>query len=185
MAYIDTRIRHGVYGYSLSTPEGQTMRNLRDPLSYSAWCKGILFRIPHVVLLGEMDQAAYQRALHTIVHVLLHAALPYIGGQIQEIGGLVMFPYGYLLLFDQPTGSGVCAMLLPHLSTVFQRAADILTCTCKNPNGCPRCTFLPRCSSRNDNLDKFGAQAILRQILDQTLEFSLGDYYDHHTQVVQ
>lgn len=167
VAYVETKILQTVFGYTLESPNGTSTHKLRDPLYYSTRSKGLLFRAPPLnANMVAIDNSSYTAAIHTLVHTILHASLPFIGGQINEIGGLGLIPQGYILLFDQANGSGVCAMLLDHLSELFNRANDILECDCKDPQGCPRCTFLPRCQQKNTKLDKFGARSLLTCILD-------------------
>ncbi|MFX0084080.1 MAG: DEAD/DEAH box helicase [Candidatus Hodarchaeota archaeon] len=170
IAYIETKVLQSVYGYSLQTPNGTSIQKLRDPLYYASRSKGLIFRTPplppHII---DIDRTTYIASLHALIHVILHASLPFIGGQLSEIGGLALIPQGYILLYDQASGSGVCAMLLENLPKLFQRAYQILEdCDCKNPQGCPRCTFLPRCSHNNTRLDKYGARKILTSIIEGT-----------------
>jgi ATP-dependent helicase YprA (DUF1998 family) len=183
IAYVETKVLQSVYAYSLQTPNGTSIQRLRDPLYYATRSKGLLFRAPplprHIV---DIDQSTYIASLHALIHVILHASLPFIGGQLSEIGGLALIPQGYILLYDQASGSGVCAMLLKHLPKLFQRAYDILEdCDCKNPQGCPRCTFLPRCSHNNTRLDKHGARKILISIIEGT-SVPLKDNYNDFNQ---
>ncbi len=170
IAYIETKVLQSVYGYSFQTPNGTSIQRLRDPLYYASRSKGLIFRTPplppHII---DIDRTTYIASLHALIHVILHASLPFIGGQLSEIGGLTLIPQGYILLYDQASGSGVCAMLLENLPKLFQRANRILEdCDCKNPQGCPRCTFLPGCSHNNTRLDKYGARQILTSIIEGT-----------------
>ena len=184
VASVDTKVLQTVFGYTLESPNGSSMNKLRDPLYYSSRSKGLLFRAPALPTdLTVTDRATYIAALHALVHVILHASLPFIGGQLSEIGGLALMPQGYVLLFDQANGSGVCAMLLDHLPELFTRAHDILACDCKDPQGCPKCTFLPRCSHNNTKLDKFGARSLLTCILEG-IEVPLGEDYNQFSQTL-
>lgn len=177
-AYVETKVLHTVFGYTLESPDGTSIHKLRDPLYYSSRSKGLLFRAPEFPAdMFVEDRGTYMAALHTFVHLILHASLPFIGGQLSEIGGLVLWPQGYILLYDQATGSGVCAMLLDHLEDLFKRAYDILGCDCKDPQGCPKCTFLPRCSHNNTKLDKLGARSLISSILDE-VKVPLDDTYN-------
>ncbi|UCE14348.1 MAG: DEAD/DEAH box helicase [Candidatus Heimdallarchaeota archaeon] len=181
VAYVETKILQTVFGYTQESPNGTSMHKLRDPLYYSTRSKGLLFRAPPLTTdMFAVDRGSYTAALHTLVHTILHASLPFIGGQLNEIGGLALIPQGYVLLFDQANGSGVCAMLLDHLSELFARANDILECDCKDPQGCPRCTFLPRCQQKNTKLDKFGARVLLTCILDD-MKVPLDNKYNSFT----
>ncbi len=185
IAYVETKVLQSVYAYSMQTPNGTFMNKLRDPLYYATRSKGLLFRAPplphHIV---DIDRSTYIASLHALIHVILHASLPYIGGQLNEIGGLSLLPQGYILLYDQASGSGVCQMLLDRLPELFQRAYDILeTCDCKDPQGCPQCTFLPRCSHNNTRLDKHGAQKILTSII-HGINTPLGDSYNNYSQTL-
>ncbi len=173
---VTAKILQSVVGYTLQTPSGTETKKLREPQYYSSQSRGLLFQIPRSSLNVQLDQNRFNNSLHTLVHVLIHASLPFIGGQIHEIGGLTLLPQGYILLFDQSTGYGICEMLMSHLSDLFLRASEILECDCQD--GCPKCCFLPRCSKNNTLLDKAGAQQILAFIL-QNKEIPLGtDYND-------
>ncbi|UCG03397.1 MAG: DEAD/DEAH box helicase [Candidatus Heimdallarchaeota archaeon] len=184
VAYIEAKVLQTVWGYTLESPNGTSQHRLRDPLYYSSRSKGILFRSPILPLdTLDLDRNTQVASRHTLVHVILHASLPFIGGQLHEISGLVLLPQGYILLFDNAAGSGVCAMLCDHLQELFSRAYDILGCDCKAPEGCPRCTFLPRCSHNNTKLDKLGARSLLKSILDE-VKVPLGDDYNHFAQTL-
>ncbi len=170
--YVEVKILWTVYGYTLEIPSGTSVQKLQDPLFYSSRSKGILFKVPQLHI---QDQSSLASGLHTLVHVLLHASLPFIGGQLTEIGGLTLLPSGYILLFDQGSGSGVCAMLLQHLEELFNRIISILDCSCKE--GCPRCVFLPRCSNNNSQLDKQSAKLLADEIVSGGVS-SIGDDYN-------
>ncbi len=177
VAYVETKVLQMVFGYTLESPNGTSIKKLRDPLYYSSRSKGLLFRAPPLPTdIVVVDRSTYIAALHALVHVVLHASLPFIGGQLSEIGGLALMPQGYILLYDQANGSGVCAMLLDHLQDLFKRAYDILECDCKDPQGCPRCTFLPRCSHNNTKLDKYGARSLLSSVLSGLKVHISNDY---------
>ena len=183
IAYIETKVLQTVFGYTLESPTGTSQHKLRDPLYYSSRSKGLLFRAPPLqVDTLDLDRYTQVAAQHALLHVILHASLPFIGGQLHEIGGLTLLPQGYILLFDQASGSGVCAMLLDHLPELFSRAFDLLECDCKDPLGCPKCTFLPRCSHNNTKLDKSGARALLSQILEEKVKVPIGDDYNNFSQ---
>ncbi|MFX1515738.1 MAG: DEAD/DEAH box helicase, partial [Promethearchaeota archaeon] len=185
IAYVEAKVLQTVFGYTLELPTGTSQHKLRDPLYYSSRSKGLLFRSPSLPIDNlEIDRHTQVAAQHALVHVILHASLPFIGGQLHEIGGLALLPQGYILLFDQATGSGVCAMLLDHLPELFTRAHDLLECDCKDPLGCPRCTFLPRCSHNNTKLDKSGARSLLSLILDDEVKVPLDDDYNHFSQTL-
>ncbi|MFX0181880.1 MAG: hypothetical protein ACFE95_02260 [Candidatus Hodarchaeota archaeon] len=129
VAYVEAKVLQTVFGYTLESPNGTSLQKLRDPLYYSSQSKGLLFRSPPLPMNQiDIDRSTFIASLHALVHVILHASLPFIGGQIQEIGGLALLPQGYILLFDQATGSGVCAMLLEHFPELFNRAFNILEC---------------------------------------------------------
>ena len=172
---VTTKILQSVIGYRLQTPSGTEIKKLRTPQYYSSQSRGLLFQIPVTLLSMQLDQNRFNNSLHTLVHVLLHASLPFIGGQIHEIGGLTLLPQGYILLFDQATGYGICEMLMSHLPELFSRARVILECECQD--GCPKCTYLPRCSKNNTLLDKEGAQRILDLII-QGDKMPLGTDYN-------
>ena len=185
VAYVEAKILQSVWGYTLESPNGTSQHRLRDPLYYSSRSKGLLFRAPSLPFDAmELDQRAQNASLHALVHVILHASLPFIGGQLHEIGGLALLPQRYILLFDNATGSGVCAMLCDHLPELLSRAYDLLACDCKAPEGCPRCTFLPRCSHNNTKLDKFGARSLLKKAFDE-VEVPLGDEYNQYAHTIQ
>ncbi|MHA2387493.1 MAG: DEAD/DEAH box helicase [Candidatus Hodarchaeales archaeon] len=172
---VTAKILQSVVGYTLQTPSGTEIKKLRTPQYYSSQSRGLLFQISLSSLDMQLDQNRFNNSLHTLVHVLLHASLPFIGGQIHEIGGLALLPQGYILLFDQATGYGICEMLLRHLSELFTRARKILDCDCQD--GCPKCCYLHRCSKNNASLEKEGAQKILDYII-QGAKIPLGTDYN-------
>ncbi|MHA1214400.1 MAG: DEAD/DEAH box helicase [Candidatus Hodarchaeales archaeon] len=180
IAYVETKILWSVYGYTLDSTQGSSVHKLNDPLFYSSRSKGLLFKVSS--LTNEIffrDVNTFEASLHALVHVILHASLPFIGGQLNEINGLALLPSGHILLFDQETGSGVCAMLIDHLDELLKRSYEILQCKCKDPRGCPKCTFLVRCSNNNNKLDKRGAHSLLKILLDKTITKPLGTDYDY------
>lgn len=184
VAYVEVKVLQTVWGYTLESPNGTSQHRLRDPLYYSSRSKGLLFRSSTLPLYTmDIDHSTQIASLHALVHVMLHASLPFIGGQLHEIGGLALLPQRYILLFDNAAGSGVCTMLCDHLFELFSRAFDLLGCDCQAPEGCPRCTFLPKCSHNNTKLDKLGARTLLKQILDE-VNIPLGDEYNHFAQTL-
>ncbi|MHA1974466.1 MAG: DEAD/DEAH box helicase [Candidatus Hodarchaeales archaeon] len=179
IAYVEAKILWSVYGYTLDTNQGSGAHRLNDPLFYSSRSKGLLFKVPSITsAIAFRDINTFEASLHALVHVILHASLPFIGGQLNEINGLALLPSGHILLFDQETGSGVCAMLIDHLDELLKRSYKILQCKCKDPRGCPKCTFLVRCSNNNNKLDKHGAKALVKILLDSTISKPLGDDFD-------
>jgi DEAD/DEAH box helicase domain-containing protein len=182
LAYVETKVLQTVFGYTLETPNGSSMHKLRDPLYYSSRSKGLLFKTPQLSYNSiDHDHGSSIAAIHALVHVFIHASLPFIGGRLSEISGLALMPQGYILLFDQGSGSGVCQMLLNHLPDLFNRAFDILKCDCKESQGCPRCTFLPRCIHNNTKLDKTTARVLLASIIENT-KIPLGTNFNHFSQ---
>jgi ATP-dependent helicase YprA (DUF1998 family) len=166
-----------VFGYTLQTPSGTQVRKLKNPIYYRSRTKGLLFKIPETMLKTSSNHNNFTAALHSLVHLLIHSSSPLIGGQVHEIGGLAILPPGYILLFDQATGSGICEMLTTHLTKLFDRARAILDCDCQEDQGCPKCSFLPHCSQNNTLLDKQGAREILSSII-KGIHIPLGSDYN-------
>ena len=182
VADVSTKIRQSVHGYIMDSPNGSSAQKLKEPIYYSSKSKGLLFKTPEVEqLLLDSDIETSNASVHTLVHVLLHASLPFIGGNLNEINGLALMPQRYILLFDQPNGSGVCAMLRFHLKEVIIRAYELLLCDCSEISGCPKCTFLPYCSHNNKKLNKIGAKKILEKIIAGSIE-PLDDNYNLFSQ---
>jgi DEAD/DEAH box helicase domain-containing protein len=177
IALVQVKIMRSVFGYRLQTPSGTEMRKLRSTLYYSTHTQGMLFRVPSISTDHYLDKKNFKSSVHSLVHTLIHASLPFCGGQIHEMGGLGILPQGYILLFDQATGSGICQMLITHLDDIFKKAKSILECNCEDAQGCPKCSFLPRCSQNNTLLDKKGAQILIESILEG-IELPLGLEYN-------
>ncbi len=177
IALVQVKILRSVFGYRLQTPAGVEMRKLRSTLYYSSRTQGLLFRVPSISTNNHLDLNNFKSSVHSLVHTIIHASLPFCGGQVHEIGGLGILPQGYVLLFDQATGSGICQMLITHLEDIFKKAKSILECSCQDAQGCPKCSFLPRCSQNNTLLDKKGAQ-ILIEVIIQGTEVPLGSEYN-------
>ena len=175
---VKVRILRTVFGYSLQTPSGTHIRKLKDPIYYRSPTRGLLFHIPQALLHSSNDSNNFTASMHSLVHLLIHSSLPLIGGQIHEIGGLAILPHGYILIFDQATGSGISEMLMRHLEELFVRAQAILECDCQEALGCPKCSFLPHCSHNNTLLDKQGAQELLSAIKEGA-SIPLGSDYNN------
>ena len=174
---VQVKILRSVFGYRLQTPSGIEMKKLRHILYYSSHTQGLLFRVPSMSTCRYSDLNSFKSSVHSLIHTIIHASLPFCGGQIQEIGGLGILPQGYVLLFDQATGSGICQMLIAHLEGIFRKAKSILECSCQDLQGCPKCSFLPRCSQNNTMLDKKGAQILIDSII-QGVKVSIGSEYN-------
>ncbi|MHA2203647.1 MAG: DEAD/DEAH box helicase, partial [Candidatus Hodarchaeales archaeon] len=83
VAYVETKVLQTVFGYTLESPNGTSQHRLRDPLYYSSQSKGLLFRSPSLPLdTMDIDRSTQIASLHALVHVTLHASLPFIGGQL-------------------------------------------------------------------------------------------------------
>ena len=175
---VNVKILQNVFGYRLRTPSGTDMKKLRKILYYSSHTRGLLFRVPSISTNIHLDLNSFKSSVHSLVHTIILASLPFCGGQIHEIGGLGILPQGYILLFDQATGSGISQMLITHLENIFRKAKSILECcSCQEPQGCPKCSFLPRCSQNNTLLDKKGAQILIDFII-QGVKAPIGSEYN-------
>jgi DEAD/DEAH box helicase domain-containing protein len=174
---VNAKILRSVFGYKLQTPSGTDMKKLRKILYYSSHTRGLLFRVPSISTSRYMELNSYKSSVHSLVHTIILASLPFCGGHIHEIGGLGILPQGYILLFDQATGSGICQMLITHLEDIFRNAKTILECSCLDREGCPKCSFLPRCSQNNTLLDKKGAKVLIDTII-KGVEVPIGSEYN-------
>lgn len=177
VALVELKITRSVFGYTLQSPERNQAIKYRDPNYYSTKSTGLMFQLPFQLLKKNISQEDYIASIHTLLHLLIHASLPLIGGQVQEIDGLVILPQGYILLFDSSTGMGVSEMLISHFQELFERAQVILNCACKENSGCPKCCYLNYCSQKNTLLDKPRAQQLLSLILNGD-RFPLGSDYN-------
>ncbi|MHA2347545.1 MAG: DEAD/DEAH box helicase, partial [Candidatus Hodarchaeales archaeon] len=177
VALVGLKLTRSVFGYILQSPEGNQSIKYRDPNYYSSQSTGLLIQLPFQLIKENISQEDYIASIHTLLHLLIHASLPLIGGQIQEIGGLAILPQGYILLFDSNTGMGVSEMLISHFEELFERARIILNCTCKKNSGCPKCCFLTYCSQKNTLLDRSRAQQLLSLIIKGD-RFPLGTDYN-------
>jgi len=66
-------------------------------------------------------------------------------------------------------GIGISESLFFNLEQLLMLTHKLIeTCACKTPNGCPVCTFSPKCGNNNEPLDKKGALLILKRILGLT-----------------
>ncbi|MFX0025096.1 MAG: DEAD/DEAH box helicase [Candidatus Hermodarchaeota archaeon] len=63
-------------------------------------------------------------------------------------------------------GIGISESLFFNLEQLLMLTHKLIeTCGCKTSNGCPACTFSPKCGNNNEPLDKKGALFILERIL--------------------
>ncbi|MFX0170594.1 MAG: hypothetical protein ACFE9L_01610 [Candidatus Hodarchaeota archaeon] len=81
VAYVEAKVLQSVYGYTLKSSNGTRGRKFRVLLYYSSRSKGLLFRSPYLPLNQiEIDHSTHVALIHALVHVILHAGLPFIGG---------------------------------------------------------------------------------------------------------
>ncbi|MDI1437116.1 DEAD/DEAH box helicase [Polyangium sorediatum] len=67
-----------------------------------------------------------------------------------------------LYLFDNfAGGTGLSDFAYENARMLLDRAEELLGCTCKLPEGCPRCTIISWCEYRNEQLSKNGARKLL------------------------
>ena len=104
-------------------------------------------------------------ALHSLEHLLVHAARMVIGAEGSEIDGTL--GTGSIILYDNSMtgGNGLSKGIHDNLGAVLERAAEIVEqCDCREADGCPRCIHLLECSRSNLELSKQGAIDLLRRL---------------------
>lgn len=88
-----------------------------------------------------------------------------IGGVSTAIGPEDGLPT--IFVYDgYPGGAGFADRGYRQLATWWTATADAIE-ACECPSGCPSCVQSPKCGNGNDPLDKAGAVAVLRLVLDE------------------
>ena len=172
--YCDLEITENVIGYAISdiyTNKIQEVKDLETPITYTFPTKGFMFTMPKPKELQMKFPDISEKILlggtfHAIEHVLIESSSMLTGGGSAEIGGISMDDSGAIFVYDGAKGgSGLSKLLYNRIEEGFNRSLKILEgCTCKNMDGCPRCTYSYQCGNNNQPLNKIGAIESLKML---------------------
>lgn len=166
--YCNLEISLTVYGYverNIFKDEKKTFY-LEDPVNYSFRTKGIIFSCPFP---DEKDyEDYYAGSFHAVEHVIIESSDVVTGGGSKEMGG-ISTPEGDIFVYDSTDGgSGMCKLLFKKLRRAFEISYEVLkNCSCRNVEGCPKCTYSYQCGNDNKPLNKIGALSITEKVLKE------------------
>lgn len=124
-------------------------------------------------LVPTLQQLGYDPlgSLHALEHALIGLLPLFVMCDPHDVGG-ASYPVhadtgeATVFLYDgHPGGVGLSEQAYENLETILEATADrIEKCPCAA--GCPACVQSPSCGDHNQPLDKSGAAALIRMILD-------------------
>lgn len=126
---------------------------------------------PELLLRNGIDPLRVPGSLHAAEHAAI-GLLPLvascdrgdIGGVSTAIGPVDGLPT--IFVYDgHPGGAGFAARGFDVIADWWDATASAIE-SCECPSGCPSCVQSPKCGNANDPLDKDGAVAVLRLIVD-------------------
>lgn len=108
------------------------------------------------------------RPLHTVGHLLIHAARMITGSESGELDGISDDEHSTILLYDNTMNgrNGASMAVFQNILYILERALEIIEqCGCNEPEGCPVCTHWVGCSQFNAGLSKEAAAKFLGQLV--------------------
>jgi DEAD/DEAH box helicase domain-containing protein len=135
-------------------------------------------------ILENLKNGGYDIAgsLHAAEHLLIALMPIVVLCDPRDLGGISTILHRDTLkpsifVYDGHIGGvGLTETAYSHFRRVVQLALDRVTgCPCKD--GCPSCVYSPKCGNNNKPLDKYGAQALLTDLLERFIQ-SGGEWND-------
>lgn len=163
MVYGDARVRVRVEGYIAVNSGGSPSSEhfYEDPVYWEYWTKALMVRYPN----PGMSDEAFSRAIHALMHALIHASRPVAGAYDTDLGG-VAYPTGHVIIYDSaPGGNGVSRIIFERMEEV-EGVAEAILATCGCGDGCPRCVYSPHCGLGNRLMSRRGALRVLRSVYE-------------------
>ncbi|MEZ0341714.1 DEAD/DEAH box helicase [Mycobacterium sp. pV006] len=134
---------------------------------------------PEMLLRNGIDPLRVPGSLHAAEHAAI-GLLPLvascdrgdIGGVSTAIGPVDGLPT--IFVYDgHPGGAGFAARGFDVIADWWAATASAIE-SCECPSGCPSCVQSPKCGNANDPLDKAGAVAVLRLVVDAVTRVRAG-----------
>ncbi len=173
VAFVEVDVTHQVVGYMRTLVSGEVLDVVElDMPPQTLHTRSVMYTLTPEALEGAgVEAARFPGALHAAEHAAI-GLLPLIATCDRwDIGGLstnlhpdtdlpTVFVYdGYPVGRD--SASAATARSAPGSGP---RSTRLTACRCET--GCPSCVQSPKCGNGNDPLDKAGAIAVLRLVLD-------------------
>ena len=173
VAFVEVDVTHQVVGYLRTLVSGEVLDVVElDMPPQTLHTRSVMYTLTPEALEGAgVEAARFPGALHAAEHAAI-GLLPLIATCDRwDIGGLstnlhpdtdlpTVFVYdGY------PGGAGFGERGYRAFRTWIRATLDAVT-ACRCETGCPSCVQSPKCGNGNDPLDKAGAIAVLRLVLD-------------------
>lgn len=126
----------------------------------------------------EIDNAAYDGALHATEHALINMMPVLMLIDEKDVGGLSTPSHpgsdsegGTVFLYDGVEGGiGFVYDAYERFGELAEKAEKRLrSCSCESPKGCPGCTFSANCGNDNTPLSKELGAELLKKMYDQNL----------------
>lgn len=160
--------------YSKKKNEKDEIRKVEQHLpkisfrTQSAW---LVFDREH--LSSIVGDSRLEGGIHAIEHAFVSILPRFVECDPNDIDGFsdIRCPAtGYkptIFIFDNFSGGiGLSEAFYKNFKHIVKQCIQLIkTCKCKNTNGCPACIQIPRCSKRNEPLDKDAAIAILKSLI--------------------
>jgi DEAD/DEAH box helicase domain-containing protein len=173
VAFVEVDVTHQVVGYMRTLVSGEVLDVVElDMPPQTLHTRSVMYTLTPESLEGVgVEAARFPGALHAAEHAAI-GLLPLIATCDRwDIGGLstnlhpdtglpTVFVYdGY------PGGAGFGERGFRAFRTWIRATLDAVT-ACRCESGCPSCVQSPKCGNGNEPLDKAGAIAVLRLVLD-------------------
>ena len=134
--------------------------------------KALYYTIPEDVDAAIRDEYDFPGSIHAAEHATISLFPTEVLCDRGDIGGLStpLHPQtgkSTIFIYDgHPGGVGLTRSGFDSITDLLHTTLDLLE-SCDCTDGCPACVQSPQCGNANDPLDKHGAAALLRRILER------------------
>ncbi|MHA7268528.1 DEAD/DEAH box helicase [Arthrobacter sp. HLT1-20] len=146
-----------------------------EPLELEArdlFTKAVWFTLDNATMLaGGLVEPQFPGALHAAEHAAI-GLLPLVASSDRwDVGGVSTAIHAdtgqpTIFVYDGHPGGAGFAERGFDMARIWLRATKDAIEACECPSGCPSCVQSPKCGNKNNPLDKAGAVALLKVLLD-------------------
>ena len=173
LGLVPVAVTNTVVGYLRRTLAGEVLDfvELEMPTRTLPTVAAMYTLTPDLLERNGIDPIRIAGALHAAEHAAI-GLLPLVASCDRgDIGGLstAVGPSGLPTVFvydGHPGGAGFAERGFQQIRTWLEATAEAIE-ACECPQGCPSCVQSPKCGNGNDPLDKAGAIAVLRSVLNE------------------
>ncbi len=176
LALVPVTVTSRVVGYLRRRLTGETIDfvELEMP-EHSLTTTAVMYTVtPEALGRNGLDAPRIPGALHAAEHAAI-GLLPLvascdrgdIGGLSSAVGPDPLAPLPSVFVYDGYPGGAGFAERGFHQASIWLAATAAAIEACECPRGCPSCVQSPKCGSGNEPLDKAGAVAVLRLVVDE------------------